>query len=221
MIYYKSSQHENSPQFSTDQQKQEAELTKEQGSLKVSDFGLLGLLLLLVIVVIGIFCSIHTTLQTERNVQVATISSVGALVAVALATMLISTGLNCNWREGFAYTVCGLTGLVICATPVILFAMADSTTQTRILVTIVIAGALALCATIVSQVKECGWWEGLAYSLVYIILAVTCLFLIVLIMLTISSGNNHRRHHLTVLSATTMHSRGQLQQAFRGGVDFL
>lgn len=193
-IVYRSSQPEDTPQNCAEEESHDAELRDEQEGISIRDFKLLGLLLLPVLAVFITVWSLHAFLRAERSVQATIAAAVGAVAVMVVSTAVVTVVRKCRWWEGVAYTAIGLAILAVTAAMVVSFAMADWATQKGIIVVVFVTGGLALSATIVSRVKECGWWEGLGYTLKGICTAVVFLVLVILILAMLSAPSQARHH---------------------------
>jgi DNA-directed RNA polymerase subunit RPC12/RpoP len=73
------------------------------------------------------------------------------------------------------YGVCAVVTVVATAVAIVAFVRADRETQNGVVAITVLAGVLALAATLVAAVKQCSWVEGLGYTLSGIAVAVVFL----------------------------------------------
>jgi hypothetical protein len=135
--------------------------SEEEEGVSLSDFNLLGYLILLVVGVFLLFWSFRAFLRAERSDQVAILVAVGILAFLAVASSVVSLVWKCKWLVGLAYTLMS-TALTVLF--VVIYAMAGRSTQQVIIAVALIIAAWGVIVTVVSFASRCSWLEAACYT---------------------------------------------------------
>jgi len=162
----------------------------EAEEVSLRDFKLLAFVLLFVLAVFITLLSVRAFLRASQSVQVTILLSVWSVAMMAFTATVVSAVRKCRWLVGLAYTLVG-------ASPIALFAMADTDLRLVMFAIAALVGWLSLVAGVISSAERCSFWEGVGHTLAgsaKIIVALATLLLFVIVAFSASGGSHGHRH---------------------------